>query len=161
MRSSLHHPLLALLLAPLLALSGCAAGEEVAVEGPQRTASVRIIVWSTHAQAAVAAEGVLTSRATGAQHAVLTSRASPSEGCVVSGLMPGAYRLQINRRFDGTRAQRVDGAEDIYLEPGQSASITIVVTDREGELGRVFDSRSPSVATSHLPRASRRAVSPG
>jgi hypothetical protein len=163
MSSSLHS-----LLAIALLLGGCSGGEEVPVEGPQRSASLRVVVWSTYAQGAVAAEGVLTSRSTGAQQAVQTSRANPSDGCVLSGLQPGAYRLQITRRFDGSRAQRVEGLEDIYLEPGQSASITIVVTDREGELGRArtraptsFDSCSPSVATSHLPRASRRAEGPG
>ena len=156
--------LLLTLLLGLLAqatLSGCAA-EPVASEdsGPQRFASLRVVVWSVQTQAAVTAEGVLTSRSDASQTLVKTPRQDPAEGQMLTGLLPGAYRLQINKRLDPSgRMQRVEGLEDVYLEPGQRAEITIVVTDREGELG--MNSSPPTVPPSHLPRAAERAAGPG
>ncbi|MBX3471337.1 MAG: hypothetical protein KF878_31090 [Planctomycetes bacterium] len=144
----------------LALLAGCSGAEPVQERGP-RTASLDVLVWSVHGQRPVAAEGTLTSRADGNRREFNT-RANPAQGTSITGLPPGAYRITITRRFDPTgRPQRVEGIEEIYLEPGARAQVTVVVTDREGELGRVptstggaFPLKDPSstaAAPSHLP----------
>lgn len=146
-------------------LAGCSSVDPVGVgaDSPQRTASLTVVVWSAHAQRAVAADGTLTFVADGTRREINT-RATPDEGTSITGLAPGAYRVQITRRADpGGRPKRVDGVEDIYLEPGQQAEVTIVVTDREGELGlhqRTEEPSSTSASSSFLPLMTTRAVGP-
>lgn len=127
----------------------------------QRTATLTVVVWSAHTQRAVAADGLLTFVADGTRREINT-RATPTEGTSITGLAPGAYRLQITRRNDPSgKPKRVDGVEDIYLEPGQRAEVTIVVTDREGELGLLrVEPSSPSVSSSFLPLMTTLAVGP-
>ncbi|MCO5172021.1 MAG: hypothetical protein M9894_37455 [Planctomycetes bacterium] len=148
------------LLVTLVLLAGCSGAEPAPERGP-RTASLDVVVWSVHGQRPVAAEGTLTSRADGNRREFNT-RANPAQGTNITGLPPGAYRITITRRFDPAgRPQRVEGIEEIYLEPGARAQVTVVVTDREGELGRAptstggaFRTQDPSstvAAPSHLP----------
>lgn len=144
----------------LIPLAGC-AGSEPVLEEQNRAATLTVVVWSAHLQRAVGAEGTLTARADGTSRAFST-RGAPDEGQSISGLAPGAYRVQVMRRFDPSgRAQRVDGVEEVYLEPGQHAQVTVVVTDREGELGRGTSPRnSPAASSSRLPRATARLGGP-
>lgn len=146
------------LLPVLLLVLGCAGPESVAPEGT-RTGTVHVVVWSVHLQRAVAAEGTLTSRADGTRREFAT-RSDPANGATITGLPAGPYRISVLRRIgaDG-RAQRVEGAEEVYLEPGARVEVTVVVTDREGELGWIHPS-SPGVASSHLPLTTPRPVGP-
>lgn len=151
-----------LLLVVLLACAGCSSAEPAGdFVATARTASLTLVVWSAHTQRAVAADGLLTFISDGTRREINT-RATPTEGTSITGLAPGAYRVQITRRNDPSGKQkRVDGVEDIYLEPGQRAEVTIVVTDREGELGLLRVEPSPSSASSSfLPLMTTRAVGP-
>jgi hypothetical protein len=153
--------LLSMLLLPTAQLAGCAAPDPLPGPSVSRTATLVIVVYSAHAQRAVAAEGTLTMRADGSTRAFDT-RGTPDEGQAITGLAPGAYRVQISRRFDPSgRARRVDGVEEVYLEPGQRSQVTIVVIDREGELGRATSpENSPAASSSRLPRATTRPGGP-
>jgi len=162
MRSRPPHLLIALLAcAGALGTAGCSGVEQVdhGAASPQRAASLTVVVWSAQTQRAVSADGLLTFVADGT-HREINTRANPAEGTSISGLAPGAYRVQIIRRADPSgRAKRVDGLEDIYLEPGQRAEVTIVVTDREGELGsRNSEPSSSPASSSFLPLMTTRAV---
>lgn len=148
------------LLPTLLLLIGCAGSGPVPTEGGPRSGTVNVVVWSVHAQRAVPAEGTLTFRVDGTRRE-FTTRANPAEGASVGNLPPGPYRISILRRFDPAgRAQRVEGTEDVYLEPGARVELTIVVSDREGELGWLPDPSSPAVSSSHLPLTTPRSVGP-
>lgn len=146
----------------VVGIAGCSSAEPaVSVGGAQRTASLTVIVWSAHTQRPVAADGMLTFVADGTRRE-LNTRTTPDAGTSITDLAPGAYRVQITRRADPSgRPKRVDGVEDIYLEPGQRAEVTIVVTDREGELGlRDAEPSSTSTSSSFLPLMTTRAVGP-
>jgi hypothetical protein len=150
------------LLACVAGITGCSSAEPaVGVGGTQRAASLTVIVWSAHTQRPVAADGLLTCIADGTRREINT-RTTPDAGTSITDLAPGAYRVQITRRADPSgRPKRVDGVEDIYLEPGQRAEVTIVVTDREGELGlRDAEPSSTSTSSSFLPLMTTRAVGP-
>lgn len=149
------------LLPTLLLLIGCAGSEPAPIEGGARTGTVNVVVWSVHSQRAVPAEGTLTSRSDGARRE-FTTRTTPDAGATIGNLPPGPYRISISRRFEaGGRAQRVEGVEDIYVEPGSRVEVTIVVTDREGELGRATSrENSPAASSSRLPRATARRGGP-
>ena len=154
--------LLSLLIVPLVQLTGCAGPDPLPEPGMGSAATLVVVVWSAHTQKAVPAEGTLTPRSDGTARAFNT-RTAPEEGQSISGLAPGAYRVQVTRRFDPTsgKPQRVDGVEEVYLEPGQRAQVTVVVTDREGELGWATSSEnSPAASSSRLPRATTRPGGP-
>lgn len=151
-------------LALVAGLAGCGGPEPAPDENGRgaRTATLTVVVWSGQVQRAVPATGFLTSSADGQQREVDT-RPSPEAGQVFTGLAPGPYRLQVTRRYDGTRAQAVEGVEELYLEPGAALEVTIVATDKPGELGwRVLPTRtsSPSVAASTLPQTPPRPAGP-
>lgn len=144
------------LLLPLLFLLGCAGSDPVPSEGGARTGTVNVVVWAVHSQRPVPAEGTLTSRLDGTRRDFST-RTNPAEGATLTNLPPGPYRISVLRRFDPAgRAQRVEGYEEVYLEPGGRVEVTIVVSDREGELGWVPEPSSPAVSSSHLPLTTSR-----
>lgn len=160
----LSRPLFAVALA-LLAGCGSAQVEPQDGVGSARTASLTVVVWSTQTQRPVAATGWLTSTADGQQREIDT-RGSPETGQIITGLAPGAYRLQVLRRYEGAKAQAVTGTEELYLEPGEQRELTITATDKPGELGRWTPDRAPDqtsstfVADSLLPLSPTRAPGP-
>jgi hypothetical protein len=156
----LPRPFLALLVA--VAGSGCGSAEvepEVGA-GTRPTASLTVVVWSTQTQRPVPATGRLVSTADGQQRDIDT-RSAPETGQVLTGLPPGAYRLQVLRRYEGTKAQAVEGTEEVYLEPGAERALTITATDKPGDLGRrLHQTSSTSVADSSLPLSPTRKPGP-
>lgn len=147
-------------LLPLLLLLGCAGPDPIGSDAGARTGTVSVVVWAVHSQRAVPAEGTLTSRVDGSRREFST-RTNPAEGTSITNLPPGPYRISVTRRFDAAgKAQRVEGYEEVYLEPGGRVEVTIVVSDREGELGWAPDPSSPAVSSSHLPLMTPRPSGP-
>src|SRR5262245_21511702 len=117
-----------------LGLVGCGGPEiDPELEPAGRTATLTVIVWSAQVRRAVPATGTITSTADGRARDIDT-RTNPEGGQSITGLAPGAYRVQITRRYDGGKTQAVEGIEEIYLEPGSTRELTIVTTDKPGEL---------------------------
>lgn len=143
----------------LIGCSGCSSVAPAVNEGT-RVGTVNVVVWSVHSQRAVPAEGTLISRADGTRRD-FTTRANPAEGATLTGLPAGPYRITVQRRLEPAgRPQRVEGAEEIYLEPGKRVEVTVVVTDREGELGLLIEPSSPGVSSSYLPLTTPRPAGP-
>ncbi len=155
---------LSLALSAALALSGvgCGGGDEVPEDvGKNRRATLRVVVWSSQVQRAVPATGTITGVAEEGFTREVDTRANPAEGQSLTGLPPGPYRIKIVKRYDGAKAVTVEGVEEVYLEPGADAELSVVVIDR-GELGRVLSPRTGStdVASSPLPLTALRTEGP-
>jgi hypothetical protein len=132
-----------------LALAGCSSP---AKPPPQRvgsgTGTLTVIVWSTVVQAPVGAQGTISG-----PDATLPfdTRPSPAEGVTFPALGPGLYRIDVtHRHVDGSR-QRVEGAEEVYLEPGGRRGVTVVAVDRGDDIG--FYQTHPAAPSSRLPLA--------
>lgn len=164
MRRSFHPLLLALALTSTLGgLVGCGGSDEAPEDvGKNRRATLRIVVWSSQVQRAVPATGTLVSVAEEGFTREVDTRATPAEGQSLTGLPPGPYRIKIVKRYDGAKAVTVEGIEEVYLEPGADAELSVVVIDRAGELGRVHSPRTGStdVASSPLPLTAPRTAGP-
>jgi hypothetical protein len=154
MRRSIHALLVGLALGGPIGLVGCASTEDAPPRAVE-TASLTVIVWSAQMQAAVPAVGTVTSKADGTSHEIDT-RSDPASGCRVAGLQPGAFEVKIARRFDRAgKPQNVDGVEQVYLEPGATKELTVVATDRGGEVGYLFPS-TPDAPPSPRPLTAAR-----
>jgi hypothetical protein len=148
-----------LLLGLLAGLGGCASGPEESPTPATDFATLTVIVWSAQTNGPVAAIGTVTAKADGAVRD-LDTRADVGSGCRLTGLSPGSFQVKIARRFDkDSKPQAVDGIEEVYLEPGATKEITVVVTDRGGEVGLLGPpgpSDTPVASPSPLPvRAAR------
>lgn len=117
-----------------------------------------MIVWSTVVQGPVGAEGSIAGPS--ATHAFDT-RPAPTEGVTFPALGPGLYRIQVTHRHAGAKRQRVEGADEVYLEPGQRRRVTVVAVDRGDDIGFVPGVYRPAAPSSSLPLAAARwAASP-
>lgn len=115
-----------------LLLAGC-AGPEVAPRSVVSTAELTVVIWSATSQRPVGGRGLLVADADGSTRALDTR--NETRGVLLRALPPGRYAIQITHTYEGDRLRPVTGSEVVYLEPGASPTVTVVVTDREDELG--------------------------
>ena len=134
------------LLLPLL-LAGCTSAPPTA--GPRTptdaSCELTVIAWSDHLQRAVPATGTMTFLEDETTFALDTSAAgNPAAGHTVSGLESGRYRVTFKHRRTGAKTKGLDGEEVVYLEPGERRAVTVVVVDREDDIGLLVPASSSS-----------------
>jgi len=132
----------------LIALAGCSSTPELGAPEaplPQASSELTVVVWSTVYQGAVPADGTLVNVGTGAEEPFST-RTNPTRGREFSGLRPGLYRVEVSHRYEDDERKAIEGSREVYLEPGQAATLTVVASDQQEELG--FELRGGSLASS-------------
>ena len=120
-----------------LSLLGCSGAADLDGEGPPAvvtTSDLTVLVWSDVRQMPVGATGVVIWESDGSSME-LDTRANPAVGQTFNGLQPGRYRVEVTRRYEGETVKEVEGSEAVYVEPGAPREVTVVVEDREDELG--------------------------
>jgi hypothetical protein len=143
--------LLALLLAAPL-LVGCAGSSEAgaSVDEIPLSGELVVVVYSEKIQAAVPARGTVTPIGESSSVPFDTVRAV-DEGKTLT-LAPGRYTVAVTHRVLGSGSlQPVTGEQVLYVEPGARHEITVVVKDRQGDLGRLLPGLSHRPTTFKTP----------
>ncbi|MGE0707654.1 MAG: hypothetical protein AB7N76_08305 [Planctomycetota bacterium] len=119
-------------------LAGCASDPVVAVDQPATgSGELQVVVWWEKGQAPVGARGKVTSLSS-LESVPFDTRGRAVEGQVLS-LSPGRYSVSVEHRYQETGPahglQAVSGERVVYVEPGVRTTVTVTVTDREGDMG--------------------------
>lgn len=137
--------------AALLLGAGCSASGPSLVDTDPAVgggATLTVVVWSAQLQDCVRAVGTVTAFSDGTER-VLDTSADPANGQTFTELPPGRYEVRIKFRKQGTSIEHVDGVGAIYLEPGATERLTVVVSDRrapDDKLGRAPPGRADGLA---------------
>ena len=117
------------------------------------TGTLTVIVWSTVVQGPVGAEGSIAGPA---ETLPFDTRPAPAAGVTFPALGPGLYRIQVSHRHAGAKRQRVEGADEIYIEPGARRRVTVVASDRGDDIGLLPVDTRPAAPSPSLPLAAAR-----
>lgn len=134
----------------VLGFAGCAASDQPPTPPiGSGTCSLTVVVWSTVVQGPVPARGTILGPGATLD---FDTRPAPARGATFPALGPGLYKIRVSHRHVGDKLQRVEGAEEVYLEPGAHRGVTVVAVDRGEDIGLV-DETPPAAPSSSLPLA--------
>ena len=128
LRPALILPLL-LALSGALVLQGCSSVDpEVSDSAGVSTGEIQVGVWSELLKRRVPAAGTLVNLGEGASRP-LDTRGTPEAVQTFTELPPGQYEVRVERRFSASGSTRVTGSARVYLEPGASETLSVVVSE--------------------------------